>query len=99
MKQFFLSLMFVVLALVASTASATANTVAANTVTVERIFTSNLGAAMTSYTYTLRLGTAELCTSKATELNNKPKTITLAGRPIESITFATCNSVDYSVQY
>ena len=96
MKQFFLSLMFVVLALVASTASAA---VTANTVTVERIFTSNLGAAMTSYTYTLRLGTAALCTSKATELNNKPKTITLAGRPIESITFATCNSVDYSVQY
>ena len=96
MKQFFLSLMFVVLALVASTASAA---VTANTVTVERIFTSNMGAAMTSHTYTLRLVNQATCAAKELALNGVESTITLAGRPIAVMTLAKCNSVDYSVQY
>ena len=93
MKQVILAM---ALMLVASTASAA---VPANTVTVERIFTSNLGAAMTSHTYTLRLVNQATCAAKELALNGVESTITLAGRPIAVMTLAKCNSVDYSVQY
>lgn len=70
-----------------------------DTLVVERISTASVAATITSHVYTLRLENAAACTTREQALNGAQSTITLAGKPIATVTLARCEAVDYHVQY
>ena len=89
---------FMLVAMVFSV-SASATGVEASTLTIERFCTSNVGQAMSSNSYSLRLKDAPACTTAQTAMNNKNSTLYIADRPIPCITIARCDAVDYHLQY